>query len=62
MATSRAEDQRWEDLLIDPREEVHREIKSWLDLSDNDEKANLAKAMLALANSGGGRSSSDMKK
>lgn len=55
MATSGTEDQRWEDLLINPREEVHREIKSWLDLSDNDEKANLAKAMLALANSGGGQ-------
>lgn len=48
-------DQRWQDLLRNPREEVHREIKSWLDLSDNVDKANVAKAMLALANSGGGQ-------
>lgn len=55
MGDSGPEDQRWKDLLVDPREEVHREIKSWLDLSDNGDCANLAKAMLALANSDGGQ-------
>ncbi|SOC37068.1 hypothetical protein SAMN05892877_103412 [Rhizobium subbaraonis] len=47
--------QRLEDLLIDPVEHLGVEIKNWLDLSDNGEdKANLAKAILALANHGGG--------
>ena len=55
MTHSGGEDQRWQDLLYNPREEVHREIKSWLDLSDNMDKGNLAQAMLALANSGGGQ-------
>lgn len=44
-----------EGILLEPREGIHREIKSWLDLSDENHKANLAKAMLALANSGGGQ-------
>lgn len=52
---SEDDSQRWETLLLDPREDVNREIKSWLDLSDNEHKANLAKAMLALANTGGGQ-------
>lgn len=55
MAEQQNEDQRWESLLLEPREDVNREIKSWLDLSDKRDKANLAKAMLALANTGGGQ-------
>jgi len=55
MAEDRTGEQRWQDLLLEPREEVHREIKSWLDLTDNEDRANLAKAMLALANSDGGQ-------
>ena len=55
MSEQGSEDHRWESLLLDPREERNREIKSWLDLSENVDKANLAKAMLALANSGGGQ-------
>ncbi|WP_258359418.1 AlbA family DNA-binding domain-containing protein [Moorella sulfitireducens] len=41
-------------LLVHPREDLHIEVKDWLDLSNEEHKANLAKAMLALANSGGG--------
>lgn len=46
---------RLADLLLDPREALDVEIKGWLDLVQNEEhKAVLAKALLALANSGGG--------
>lgn len=46
---------RLADLLLDPRETLDVEIKGWLDLARNEEhKATLAKALLALANSGGG--------
>lgn len=55
MSNESNEERRWEDLLANPREEVHRELKSWLDLSDNADRANLAKATLAMANSGGGQ-------
>lgn len=41
-------------LLAYPREDLHIEVKRWLDLTDEEHKADLAKAMLALANSGGG--------
>lgn len=40
--------------LIDPRESLQVEAKSWLDLGDTGNKATLAKALLALANHGGG--------
>lgn len=47
--------ERLADLLVDPRESLDVEIKSWLDLRNNEEdKANFAKAALALANHGGG--------
>lgn len=47
--------ERLSDLLIDPREDLGLEFKGWLDLRCNeDHKATLAKAMLALANHGGG--------
>lgn len=43
------------DILIKPREDLDIEIKNWLDLKSNeDDKANFAKAALALANHGGG--------
>jgi hypothetical protein len=43
------------DLLRDPRESLDVEIKGWFDLIGNEEhKATLAKAVLALANHGGG--------
>jgi hypothetical protein len=41
-------------LLEAPREDIHIEIKGWLNLADRDAKANLAKAVIALANTGGG--------
>src|SRR4051794_19851603 len=41
-------------LVAEPREDLHIEVKSWLDLSANDHKATLAKAIIALANHGGG--------
>lgn len=47
--------ERLADLLVDPREDLDYEIKNWLDLQgSNDDKATFAKAVLALANHGGG--------
>lgn len=47
--------ERLADLLVDPREALDCEIKNWLDLqASNDDKATFAKAVLALANHGGG--------
>jgi hypothetical protein len=46
---------RLADLLVDPREDLDCEIKNWLDLVDSgDAKATFAKAVIALANHGGG--------
>jgi len=45
---------RLQDLLAYPREDLDKELKGWLDLSQEDDKANLAQAILALANHGGG--------
>lgn len=42
------------ELLSRPREALDIEIKSWLDLSDNNQRALLAKAIIAIANHGGG--------
>ena len=43
------------DLLVDPREALDLELKNWLDLrGDRHHKAILAKAVMALANHGGG--------
>jgi hypothetical protein len=47
-------ERRLQGLLSNPREDLNIEIKGWLDLSNESDKANLAQAMLALANSGGG--------
>lgn len=47
--------QRLADLLLGPREDLDCEIKNWLDLvNSTDAKATFAKAVLALANHGGG--------
>jgi predicted HTH transcriptional regulator len=47
--------ERLRDLLVDPREKLNFEVKNWLDLKNSkDDKATLAKAILALANHGGG--------
>lgn len=43
-----------EALIRDPREQMHVEVKAWLDLKTNEHKAVLAKAIIALANYGGG--------
>jgi hypothetical protein len=45
---------RLQGLLTYPHEELDTELKNWLDLSSEDHKANLAQAILALANHGGG--------
>jgi transcriptional regulator with XRE-family HTH domain len=42
------------DLLLYPREELNVELKCWLNPDSEDHKANLAQAILALANFGGG--------
>jgi len=47
--------ERLADLLIDPREDLDFEVKNWLNLQgSNEDKATFAKAVLALANHGGG--------
>ena len=46
---------RLADLLRDPRETLDVELKEWLNIvSDSGHKATLAKALIALANHGGG--------
>lgn len=55
MAQPESGARRLADLLIDPRESLEVELKGWLDIrSDNSHKATLAKALIALANHGGG--------
>jgi hypothetical protein len=46
-------ERRLQDILAYPREDLGTELKSWLDLSNESNTANLAQAMLALANYGG---------
>ncbi|GAI57847.1 unnamed protein product, partial [marine sediment metagenome] len=41
-------------LVTYPQESLEVEIKSWMDLTDNEVKAKLAKHLIALANHGGG--------
>ena len=41
-------------LITYPQESLEVEIKSWMDLTNNDVKAKLAKHLIALANHGGG--------
>jgi hypothetical protein len=45
---------RWTEVALNPRETLETELKGWLDLGSNEDKANIAQAMLALANHGGG--------
>ncbi|MCC6444128.1 MAG: pentapeptide repeat-containing protein [Armatimonadetes bacterium] len=45
---------RLESLLSYPREDLDIELKGWLNLTTPDDKANLAQALIALANHGGG--------
>jgi hypothetical protein len=46
--------QRLDDLVARPRESLDVELKPWLDLRDEGDRANLAHALLAVANHGGG--------
>lgn len=43
-----------EALVASPREDLGVEIESWLDLTNKDDCATLAKTIIALANHGGG--------
>lgn len=43
-----------EALITSPREDLHIEVKRWLDLTDKAHQATLARAAIALANHGGG--------
>lgn len=43
-----------DDLVNEPRETLDAEVKEWLDLTDNDHRALVAKEIIALANHGGG--------
>ena len=43
-----------QELLARPREALDIEVKGWLDLGDHNQRADLAKAILAVANHGGG--------
>jgi hypothetical protein len=43
-----------EALIAYPREDLDRELKGWLDMHDGEQAASLLKAVLALANHGGG--------
>jgi hypothetical protein len=47
-------DRHLRDLVALPREELTIELKGWLDVASEADRANLAQATLALANSGGG--------
>src|SRR5450432_3722024 len=42
------------EFLEEPREALDVEVKSWLDLANNDHRALVAKEIIALANQGGG--------
>ncbi|MDR3687188.1 MAG: putative DNA binding domain-containing protein [Coriobacteriia bacterium] len=46
--------ERLRDLVVHVREDLDIEVKGWLDLSDGVARADLAQALLALANHGGG--------
>jgi Putative DNA-binding domain len=43
-----------DDFINEPRETLDVEVKEWLDLTDNDHRAIIAKEIIALANHGGG--------
>jgi hypothetical protein len=54
MSDQSAQNRQLLQLLDFPREDIATEIKTWLDLSIREVRANLAKDLLALANHGGG--------
>jgi hypothetical protein len=55
MKSPSPDERRLADLLVEPRETLNVELKSWVDIANNNEhKALLAKAIIALANHGGG--------
>jgi len=55
MPNGQAGRRRLDDLLIEPRENLETELKGWLDIeTSQDHRATLAKALIALANHGGG--------
>ena len=43
-----------QDFVDNPREELHKELKAWMDLSDEVARAKIARHLAALANHGGG--------
>lgn len=49
-----AQNAQLEALITSPREDLHIEVKSWLDLTDKAHQATLSRAAIALANHGGG--------
>jgi hypothetical protein len=49
-----AHDQHLRELVAFPREDLNIELKGWLSPFDETDRANVAKALLALANTGGG--------
>jgi hypothetical protein len=49
-----AHEQHLRELVAFPREDLNIELKGWLSPSDETDRANVAKALLALANTGGG--------
>jgi hypothetical protein len=53
MADSRS-DADLQELLARPREALDIEVKNWLDMKDANHRADLAKAIIAIANHGGG--------
>jgi hypothetical protein len=51
---ARTENAEIEELVSRPREALDIEVKNWLNLSDPDQRCVLAKALIAIANHGGG--------
>ena len=47
-------ERRLEDLVNSAREDMFCEIKNWLDIEDKEDKARIARGILAIANFGGG--------
>lgn len=54
MADTSPQTTQLQDLLAHPREQLDIEIKSWLDLAQPAHQADLAKALIAITNHGGG--------
>ena len=54
LVTGKYPQRRLDELVKQPMESLTVELKEWLDPTENNAKANLAKGILAHANSGGG--------